>query len=85
MSRKAKASAPPDREAVMTQVRQILAEHFEVGVCVVSWEDQGTTFDMDFKFGNSHAARALADRCRWSGEPNIKAAAIRALLDTLTP
>ena len=60
MSRKAKSSPPPDREAVMTQVRQILAEHFEVGVCVVSWEDQGTTFDMDFKFGNSHAARALA-------------------------
>ena len=60
MSRKAKSSAPPDREAVMTQVRQILAEHFEVGVCVVSWEDQGTTYDMDFKFGNSHAARALA-------------------------
>lgn len=60
MSRKAKSSAPPDREAVMTQVRQILAEHFEVGVCVVSWEDAGTTFDMDFKFGNSHAARALA-------------------------
>jgi hypothetical protein len=60
MSRKAKSSSPPDREAVMTQVRQILAEHFEVGVCVVSWEDAGTTFDMDFKFGNSHAARALA-------------------------
>ena len=60
MSRKAKSSPPPDREAIMTQVRQILAEHFEVGVCVVSWEDAGTTFDMDFKFGNSHAARALA-------------------------
>lgn len=60
MSRKAKSSAPPDREAIMTQVRQILAEHFEVGVCVVSWEDAGTTYDMDFKFGNSHAARALA-------------------------
>lgn len=60
MSRKAKSSPPKDREAVMTQVRQILAEHFEVGVCVVSWEDAGTTFDMDFKFGNSHAARALA-------------------------
>ena len=44
----------------MLQVRQILAEHFEVGVCVVSWEDQGTTYDMDFKFGNSHAARNLA-------------------------
>jgi len=60
MSRKAKSSPPPDREAVMTQVRQTLAEHFDCGVCVVSWEDQGTTFDMDFKFGNSHAARALA-------------------------
>ena len=60
MSRKTKASLPPDREAVMLQVRQILAEHFEVGVCVVSWEDAGTTYDMDFKFGNSHAARNLA-------------------------
>lgn len=60
MSRKTKTSPPKDREAVMTQVRQILAEHFEVGVCVVSWEDAGTTYDMDFKFGNSHAARALA-------------------------
>ena len=60
MSRKTKSSPPPDREAVMTQLRQILAEHFEVGVCVVSWEDAGTTYDMDFKFGNSHAARALA-------------------------
>ncbi len=60
MSRKSKSSPPPDREAVMTQVRQLLAEHFEVGVCVVSWEDAGTTYDMDFKFGNSHAARALA-------------------------
>lgn len=60
MSRKAKSSPPKDREAVMLQVRQILAEHFEVGVCVVSWEDAGTTYDMDFKFGNSHAARNLA-------------------------
>ena len=48
------------REAVMLKVRQLLAEHFDVGVCVVSWEDEGTTYDMDFKFGNSHAARALA-------------------------
>ena len=60
MSRKTKTSPPKDREAVMLQVRQLLAEHFDVGVCVVSWEDEGTTYDMDFKFGNSHAARALA-------------------------
>ena len=58
MSRK--TSPPKDREAVMTQVRQLLAEHFDVGICVVSWEDAGTTYDMDFKFGNSHAARGLA-------------------------
>ena len=57
----AKKTAPPkDREAVMLQARALLAEHFDVGVCVVSWEDEGTTYDMDFKFGNSHAARALA-------------------------
>ena len=31
------------------------------------------------------AASDIADRCRWSGEPRIKAPAIRALLDTLTP
>ena len=55
-----KSTPPKDREAVMLQVRQLLAEHFDVGVCVVSWEDEGTTYDMDFKFGNSHAARALA-------------------------
>ena len=55
-----KIKSPPDREAIMMQVRQMLAEHFEVGVCVVSWEDAGTTFDMDFKFGNIHAARNLA-------------------------
>ena len=60
MSRKTKTSPPKDREAVMAQVRQLLAEHFEVGVCVVSWEDAGTTFDMDFKFGNSYAAKSLA-------------------------
>ena len=56
------STPPKDREAVMLQVRQLLAEHFDVGVCVVSWEDEGTTFDMDFKFGNSHAARALAQK-----------------------
>ena len=31
------------------------------------------------------AASDIADRCRWSGEPRLKATAIRALLDTLTP
>lgn len=61
MSRKAKSSPPPDREAVMEQVRQTCVRYA------------------------GYSPSAIADRCRWSGEPNIKAAAIRALLDTLTP
>ena len=60
MSRKAKSSPPKDREAVLIKVRQLLAEHFDCGICVVSWEDEGTTYNMDFKFGNDYAAKALA-------------------------
>jgi acyl-CoA reductase-like NAD-dependent aldehyde dehydrogenase len=59
MSRKAKSSPPPAREAVMLQVRDLLAEHFDVGLCIVSWEDEGKTFYMDIKFGNDYAARAI--------------------------
>jgi hypothetical protein len=57
----AKKPAPPkDREAVMLQARALLAEHFAHGICVVSWEDEGTTYNMDFQFGNQFAAKALA-------------------------
>jgi hypothetical protein len=65
----AKKTAPPkDREAVMMQARALLAEHFDVSLCIVSWEDEGETFYMDFKFGNDYAARALvreADEILW--------------------
>jgi hypothetical protein len=43
----------------MLQVRELLAEHFDVGVSVVSWEDEGQTYYMDFKFGNDYAAKSL--------------------------
>jgi hypothetical protein len=56
---KPKFSAPKDREAIMLQVRELLAEHFDVGVSVVSWEDEGETYYMDFKFGNDYAAKSL--------------------------
>ena len=56
----AKKTAPPkDREAVMLQARALLAEHFDVGIAVVSWEDEGETYYMDFKFGNHYAAKSL--------------------------
>ena len=58
--RKPKSNPPADREAVMMQARALLAEHFAHGICVVSWEDEGTTFNMDFKFGNQFATKALA-------------------------
>jgi len=50
---------PKDREAVMLQARALLAEHFSHGIAVVSWEDEGTTYYMDFKFGNHYACRSL--------------------------
>jgi acyl-CoA reductase-like NAD-dependent aldehyde dehydrogenase len=69
--RKPKSSPPKDREAVMLQVRDLLAEHFDVGIAVVSWEDGGETYYMDFKYGNDYAARALcreADEILWPYE-----------------
>jgi hypothetical protein len=55
-----KPPRPADRTAIMEQVRSILAEHFDCGICVVSWEAEGETFHMDFSFGNHYAAKTLA-------------------------
>jgi hypothetical protein len=63
MSRKSKSNPPEGREAVLLKVRGILAEHFDVGICVVSWECDGKTFYMDLKFGNEYAAKAIAQEC----------------------
>jgi hypothetical protein len=68
---KPKPQRPPDREAIMLQARQLLAEHFDIGLAIVSWEQDGETFYMDFKFGNDYAARALcreADEILWPYE-----------------
>ena len=46
MSRKAKATPPKDREKILEQVRQTLAEHFDCGLVVTSWESGGETFHM---------------------------------------
>jgi hypothetical protein len=58
-TKKIKLSIPKEREEIMLQVRETLAEHFDVGVAVVSWEDEGETYYMDFKFGNDYAAKSL--------------------------
>jgi hypothetical protein len=71
--RKPKTSPPKDREAIMLQVRSLLAEHFDVGIAVVSWEDEGTTYYMDIKYGNDYAAKSLcreAEDMLWPYEPD---------------
>ena len=62
MSRKQQANAtlPRDRSEILSQVRQILAEHFDCGIVIVSWEDCGETFHMHTKHGNEYACRSLA-------------------------
>lgn len=54
--------APATREKLLEQVRATLAEHFEVGMVIVSWEEEGTTFHMETKHGNDYALRELARR-----------------------
>jgi phage-related baseplate assembly protein len=54
--------APATREKLLEQVRATLAEHFEVGLLIVSWEEEGTTFHMETKHGNDYALRELARR-----------------------
>ena len=50
------------RKAVLERIRKELVEQFDVGLAVVSWEEGGTTYHMDLKFGNQYAVEALADR-----------------------
>lgn len=53
------AKIPKAKEAVMKKVRDLLAENFDVGVTLVSWEEGGETFHMHLKFGNEYAAKQL--------------------------
>ena len=50
------------RKAVLERIRKELVEQFDVGLAVVSWEEGGETFHMDFKFGNEYAVEKLAER-----------------------
>ena len=50
------------RKAVLERIRKELVEQFDVGLAVVSWEEGGTTYHMDLKFGNQYAVEKLAER-----------------------
>jgi hypothetical protein len=51
---------PKDREKAITQAREILADFFDAGICVMSWEECGQTFEMHFNLGNHYACESLA-------------------------
>lgn len=50
------------RKDVLERIRKELVDQFDCGLAVVSWEEEGTTYHMDLKFGNQYAVEALADR-----------------------
>lgn len=53
---------PKDREQAIAQAREILADFFDAGICVMSWEEGGQTFEMHFALGNHYACETLARR-----------------------
>lgn len=50
------------RKAVLERIRKELVDQFDCGLAVVSWEEGGTTYHMDLKFGNQYAVESLADK-----------------------
>lgn len=53
---------PKNNEEAIESVRKILSDHFDAGIVIVCWEEQGTTFHMETKFGNEYATQNIADR-----------------------
>lgn len=62
MSRKQKATPPPNRAAIVDQIRQLAADHFDCGLVVFSWEEGGETFHMETHFGNRYAVESLSEK-----------------------
>ena len=62
MSRKPKATPPPDRAAIINQIRQLAADHFDCGLVVLSWEESGETYHMETHFGNRYAVESLSEK-----------------------
>jgi len=57
--RKAKSDC---REEVLRQLQAQLAEHFDAGVGMVCWEEEGETRYLTMRFGNSFAVEAMVDQ-----------------------
>lgn len=58
----AKREKCEDRAEVVARVERILAEHFDVGVGMVSWAEEGETQYLTLRFGNSFAVEAMSEQ-----------------------
>ena len=58
----AKREKCEDRAEGVARVERILAEHFDVGVGMVSWAEEGETQYLTLKFGNSFAVEAMSEQ-----------------------
>jgi len=61
VARKHKLNLLLNQSEILSQVRQTLAEHFDCGIVIVSWEQEGETYHMHAKHGNEYACKSLAD------------------------
>jgi len=53
---------PKDRMQAIANARELLADFFDAGICVMSWEEEGMTYEMHFSIGNHYACETLARR-----------------------
>jgi hypothetical protein len=57
---------------ILIEVRKLLSDHFDCGIAIVAWEEQGTTYHMECKFGNEYAVQALAKQAETFFEEEIE-------------
>jgi hypothetical protein len=50
------------RAEVVERIERILAEHFDAGVGMVSWAEEGETQYLTLKFGNSFAVEGMSEQ-----------------------
>ena len=63
---------PLTQGQAITDARKILSDHFDCGIAIVAWEEQGTTYHMECKFGNEYAVQALAKQAETFFEEEIE-------------
>lgn len=55
-------NTPKNRESAMERARDLLADFFDAGVVIMTWEEQGKTYEMHLTIGNDYACESVARR-----------------------